>query len=302
MPAPFQQGGKTVSAKENWKKLSKILDEADAYDRAIGKLNFDLECTAPEEGMDQTGEDMAVLGRRLFSLLHSKRFTGLLTALKNDPEGLSDRQKRAVELLWRSHEKEKNISPAFAYRMSLAETRAYTAWLKAKKASDFSRFAPAFEKIVDFSRKAVLLRDKKYPTVYDALLDDYEPGGSALQLDGFFSSLKERILPLIKRICEEGRPIRTDFLTRPVPSRSKSRRNSPARSSTLRGSAVRLWCCRRPSIPSPTITDRTTSGSRPTTTKRTSSPISSRRCTRADTPCLCRTSRRSTTPTTSRTK
>ena len=37
-----------MTAKENWKRLSKILDEADAYDRALGKLNFDLECTAPE--------------------------------------------------------------------------------------------------------------------------------------------------------------------------------------------------------------------------------------------------------------
>ena len=73
-----------MTAKENWKRLSKILDEADAYDRALGKLNFDLECTAPEEGMDQAGEDMAILGRRLFSMLHSKRYTDLLTALKND--------------------------------------------------------------------------------------------------------------------------------------------------------------------------------------------------------------------------
>ena len=206
-----------MTARDNWKKLSKILDEADAYDRAIGKLNFDLECTAPEEGMDQAGEDMAILGQRLFSLTHSKRYVALLTALKNDSEGLTDRQKRAVGILWRSHEKEKNLSPAFAYRFDLAQTRAYTAWLGAKKTSDFSRFAPAFEKIVDLTRKAILLRDKKYPTVYDALLDDYEPGGSIPQLDGFFAALKARILPLIKRIEEEGREIRTDFLTRPVP-------------------------------------------------------------------------------------
>ncbi|MBP5349323.1 MAG: hypothetical protein J6Z13_03085, partial [Clostridia bacterium] len=92
-----------MTAKENWKRLSKILDEADAYDRALGKLNFDLECTAPEEGMDQAGEDMAILGRRLFSMLHVKRDTDLLAALKSDSEGLSERQKRAGELLWRTH-------------------------------------------------------------------------------------------------------------------------------------------------------------------------------------------------------
>ena len=212
-----------MTAKDNWKKLCRILDEADVYDRTLGKLNFDLECTAPEEGMDRAGEDMAILGRRLFSLTHSKRYVTLLTALKNDPAGLTDRQKRAVEMLWREYENEKNITPAFAYRFDLAETRAYTAWLAAKKTSDFSRFEGAFSKIVDLCRRAVLLRDRTYPTPYDALLDDYEPGGSIAQLDGFFSALKARILPLIKRIAEEGRPVRTDFLSRPIPIEKQER-------------------------------------------------------------------------------
>ncbi|MBP5427735.1 MAG: carboxypeptidase M32 [Clostridia bacterium] len=206
-----------MTVQDEWKKLCKILDEAEAYERAVGKLNFDLECTCPEEGMDRAGEDMAILGRRIFSLTHSKRYVGLLTALKNDGEGLTDRQRRAVEMLFRENEKEKNLTPAFAFEFHRAETRAYAAWLAAKKASDYSRFAPAFAKMIDLTQKAVALRDKKYPTPYDALLDDYEPGGSVAQLDLFFAALKRRVLPLVKRIAEEGRPIRTDFLTRPVP-------------------------------------------------------------------------------------
>ena len=212
-----------TTAQQNWKKLARILNEAEAYDRTVGKLNFDLECTCPEDGMDQAGEDMAILGKRIFSLTHSKRYVGLLTALKRDGEGLTDRQKRAVEMLWRDYEKEKNLTSAFAYEYSRAEARAYAAWLKAKKASDFSLFAPAFSKMIDLARKAVALRDKKYPTPYDALLDDYEPGGSIPQLDAFFDALKARILPLVKRIAEEGRPIRTDFLTRPVPIEKQER-------------------------------------------------------------------------------
>ena len=48
-----------MTAQQNWKTLCRILDEAEAYGRAVGKLNFDLECTAPEEGMEQAGEDTA---------------------------------------------------------------------------------------------------------------------------------------------------------------------------------------------------------------------------------------------------
>ena len=45
-----------MTNQEKWKRLSAILDEAEAYGRAIGKLNFDMECCAPEEGMEQAGE------------------------------------------------------------------------------------------------------------------------------------------------------------------------------------------------------------------------------------------------------
>ena len=206
-----------MTAQQNWKTLCRILDEAEAYARSVGKLNFDLECTAPEEGMEQAGEDMAILGRRIFSLTHSKRYVAALTALKNDGEGLTDRQKRAIEMLWRHYENEKNVSASLDYRFDRAASRAYTAWLSAKRSSDYSLFAGAFAGIVDLTRKKVLLRDKRYPTPYDALLNDYEPGGSIPQLDAFFGALKARILPLVKRIVEEGRPVRTDFLTRPVP-------------------------------------------------------------------------------------
>ena len=130
-----------MTAQDDWKKLCKILDEAEAYERAVGKLNFDLECTCPEEGMDRAGEDMAILGRRIFSLTHSKRYVGLLTALKNGGEGLTDRQRRAVEMLSRENEKEKNLTPAFAFEFHRAETRAYAAWLAAKKASEMESLA-----------------------------------------------------------------------------------------------------------------------------------------------------------------
>ena len=51
----------------------------------------------------------------------------------------------------------------------------------------------------------------------DALLDDTEKGGSIAQLDAFFDALRARIVPLVRRIQAEGKPIRTDFMSRPCP-------------------------------------------------------------------------------------
>ena len=206
-----------MTNEEKCKLLFEKLDEIDAYERCIGKVQFDMECCAPEEGLEQAGEDMAILGKRVFAMTHDPEFVALLTALHEDGEGLTFVQKKAIEHLWDDYAREKNMTPEFAYERDLTANKAYADWLKAKQNKDFSLYRDSFAKVIENTRKAVALRDEQKATVYDTLLDDYEKGGSIEQLDAFFAALKERILPLVKRIRTEGKPIRRDFLSRPVP-------------------------------------------------------------------------------------
>ena len=199
------------------KQFFSMLDEIDAYGRCLGKVQFDMECCAPPAGIAQAGDDMALVGKELYKRTHSKRYVSLLTSLHENGEGLTPVQKKAIEYLWDDYAKTKNISAKLAYRMSVAGNRAYGDWLRAKKAQDFSLYRASMQKLIENARLAVSLRDEKKETVYDTLLDDYEKGGSIAQLDAFFDALKARVLPLIRRIAAEGKRIRTDFLTRPVP-------------------------------------------------------------------------------------
>ena len=206
-----------MTNQQKLKKLFGILDEIGSYGRAIGKLSFDMECCAPEEGLEKAGEDMAVLGKRIHKLTHSKTYEALVCELHADSEGLTPVQKKAVEHLYDWYAKEKNISAKLSYEMDLASNKAYGAWLGAKKAGDFSRFRDSLEDLIKYTRIAIDLRDEKKATCYDTCLDDIEKGGSIQQLDAFFAALKARIVPLLKRVVEEGKPIREDFMSRPVP-------------------------------------------------------------------------------------
>ena len=206
-----------MTNQEKLQKLFALLDEIDAYNRCLGKVSFDMSCCAPAEGMEQAGEDMAVLGKRLHQMTHTEEYCRLVCELHEDGEGLTDVQKKAVEHLYDHWKKTKNITDAFSYEMDLAFNKAYGEWLTAKKANDFSLFREPMAVLVDYTRRAIDLRDESYPSYYDACLDDFEKGGGIGQLDAFFAALKERIVPLVKRIQAEGKPIRTDFLTRPVP-------------------------------------------------------------------------------------
>ena len=206
-----------MTNQQKFDRLRKLLDEASVYARAVGKLDFDMQCCAPKDGMEQAGADMAVLSDRHFRLTHTKRYAQLVTELHADSEGLTPVQKKVVEHLYEAWEKEKNIPAKLNYEMSLAYNRAYSKWLEAKQAADFSLFRDSLAEIISYTHKALDLREQKKPTYYDALLDDTEKGGSIAQLDAFFDALRARIVPLVRRIQAEGKPIRTDFMSRPCP-------------------------------------------------------------------------------------
>ena len=206
-----------MTNQQKLKKLFRRLDEIDAYGRSIGKLSFDMECCAPEEGIEPAGEDMALLGRQIHKMTHSKGYQTLICELHADSEGLTPVQKKAVEHLYKYYAMEKNISAKLSYEMDLANNKAYGAWLSAKKANDFGLFRDSLADLIKYTRIAVDLRDEKKDSYYNTCLDDYEEGGSIAQLDAFFAALKARIVPLLHRIVTEGKPIREDFMTRPVP-------------------------------------------------------------------------------------
>ena len=206
-----------MSNQQKLKKLFARLDEIEAYYRSIGKLNFDMECCAPAEGIGPAGEDMAVLGKQIYKMTHDKRYEKLICELHADSEGLTPVQKKAVEHLYKAYARSKNISAELSYEMDVASNKAYGAWLSAKKANDFSLFRDALADLIRYNRISIDLRDEKKGSYYDTCLDDYEEGGSIEQLDAFFAALKARIVPLLGRIVTEGKPIREDFMSRPVP-------------------------------------------------------------------------------------
>lgn len=206
-----------MTNQQKLKKLFSLLEEIEAYNRCLGKVQFDMECCAPEEGIPQAGDDMSILGKQLHKLTHSRTFQRLIEELHEDSEGLTPVQKKAVEHLYTDYARSKNISAALSYEMDLATNRAYGDWLAAKKSGDFSKFRDSLAALITYTRKSIDLRDEHPEGYYNTCLDDNEKGGSEQQLDAFFAALKARIVPLVRRIQTEGKPIREDFLSRPVP-------------------------------------------------------------------------------------
>ena len=102
-------------------------------------------------------------------------------------------------------------------------SRAQHAWKSARADSDFAAFRPWLDRVLDLSReKARCLADGK-GELYDALIDQYEPGVKASQIEAVFTPLRKQISDLVRTIAENGTPPSTEVLGRPVsPAKQES--------------------------------------------------------------------------------
>ncbi|MGN1235666.1 MAG: hypothetical protein ACI4U2_06770, partial [Christensenellaceae bacterium] len=165
-----------MTVEEKLSALHEILSECEAYERAIGKMSFDMECCAPPDGMEQAGEDMAILGKRLHELTHSEQYERLVTELYAERAQLEPLSRRLVELHYRRYQKTKGQTAEFSYEFDRAANLAYGKWLAAKQSDDYALFRDSFAEILSYTRRAIDLYEVKRPTYYDTCLDDNEPG------------------------------------------------------------------------------------------------------------------------------
>ncbi len=207
------------NAKNNQKKLKQLFLAArrdGSLCPAASARSVSIWSLRARRGIAQAGEDMATIGRQFHKLMHSKKYVKLICSTARGFEGLTEVQKRRSSTNMTSISSPRTRAQSLP-TMNLASSKAYGEWLAAKKAADFSLYRDSMATLIDFTRRSIDLRDEKKPTYYDSLLDDYEKGNDHVQLDAFFGALKERIVPLMKRIVAEGKPIREDFLTRSCP-------------------------------------------------------------------------------------
>ncbi|UCE59681.1 MAG: carboxypeptidase M32 [Phycisphaerales bacterium] len=100
----------------------------------------------------------------------------------------------------------------------IAYTSALTkeAWAKAREESDFGKFAPHLEKLLDLKKQVA--EHIGYETeAYDALMDEFEPGAEAAEIENVFSNLRSATVALLERLGSSTTKPDRSILTRHFP-------------------------------------------------------------------------------------
>jgi carboxypeptidase Taq len=119
-----------------------------------------------------------------------------------------------VRELRRQHARQSKLDRALVEELARTCTIAQHHYARAQEEDDFSIFAPWLEKVLSLKREeASALSDD----LYDALLDEYEPGIKSAELTKLFSALSAELKPLITAISRAREPRPKLSLLRPIP-------------------------------------------------------------------------------------
>ncbi|RYY45057.1 MAG: carboxypeptidase M32 [Chitinophagaceae bacterium] len=185
--------------------LQKIADVR--YASAV--LQWDQETYIPSKGGEIRGRQIATLSEIAHEQFTSNSLGNLLQELLSK-NGLSDFEKKNVELSWYDYNKSKKLPAAFVRELSEAVNKSFYAWLEARKLNDFAVFQPHLQAIVDLKKQeADLLGFEKHP--YDALMNDYDRGLNTTISDDLFETLKPGLLELLAKI-KNAAPVNDWFL------------------------------------------------------------------------------------------
>lgn len=169
--------------------------ETQALAQIAGRLGWDQETMMPRGGAaPQRAEEMGALERVIHARRTDPRVGEWLDAI--DANTLDAVGQAHLRHIRRSFDRKTRIPAALAGEMARVTSEAQGQWAEARVADDFQAFKPVLENILRLKREeAEALADGG--DLYDALLDDYEPGATGgAELQAMFDALRPRLVAL----------------------------------------------------------------------------------------------------------
>jgi carboxypeptidase Taq len=194
-----------------YEQLQPYLERAQAFQTAKVLFEWDNETLAPKKAGQNTSKVVGTLSSEYFSVITDPQVKKLVKECQE--EDLGQKEAAIVRELAEEIEKLERV-PANEYReFSQLASEGTRIWADARRNKDFESFAPTLKKLVEYTKKFASYRAKEGQKLYDVLLEDYEKGFDMETLDRFFGTLRQQLVPFLKKVTESEVEIEDDFLT-----------------------------------------------------------------------------------------
>jgi len=164
----------------------------------------------PAKGAAHRAEQLALLAGLAHGQFTAPEIGDLLSQAEEGNAKQEPRSAVAVNVreIRRVYDRATRVPAALVEELARTSALAQDVWVEARRASDFERFRPWLAKLVALKQqeaKAVSAGG----LLYDALLDEYEPGETVERLSPVFGELRKSLVDLVGRIA--GSPKRPDL-------------------------------------------------------------------------------------------
>lgn len=198
---------------DNIKRLHELLGLVSDLNNAAALLGWDQQVYMPPGGAGARAMQLATLSTLAHENFVSDEMGAAIEAAKievkdSDPDSDEARLVRKAE---RDYQKEVKVPSSWVSEYSRVTAMAHQDWEQARAESDFKRFQPHLEKIVELRRQYADFF-KPYDHVYDPLIDDFEPGMKTEEVKSVFEKLRGRQVDLVQAILEDGKPVDDSLL------------------------------------------------------------------------------------------
>ena len=187
------------------------------YQEALGVIYWDMRTGAPKKGLAQRSEVVGTITASLFDMQTSDQLGELLTTLEAQKTELDYVTRRLVEEVRKNYDQNKKIPAEEFKEYVILQTKAETIWEEAKATNNFAQFLPYLEQIIQWQKKFIQYWGVKNGSIYNTLLDIYEPDMTTDVLDQVFGELRETIVSLVQKIANSPNKPDTSMLFKQFP-------------------------------------------------------------------------------------
>ncbi len=194
-----------------------------ALREAAAILHWDMATMMPEGGASARAEQLATLRVVCHEVLSDPALPDLLAAAED--EALDAWQSPNLREMRRQWSQATALPADLVAALSKAANECEMAWRAARPNNDFASILPTLRPLLALVREKAAARAARLgKTPYEALLDQYEPGGSTAEIDRLFAVLARELPTILDAALErQGRATPAELPPGPFPIETQRR-------------------------------------------------------------------------------
>ena len=185
----------------SFQKLDDLCRRLDALDHALAILGADEATHMAPGGGEARAEAMAVLAGMHHRQATAPEIADWIDAAEQ--ETLSEDQRAALREFRRVHTNLTCLPAEFVERQTRTRMRCEQLWRELRPRNDWAGFVPALDAVVELTREEAQRRAEVLKLdPYDALIEQYDPGGRTADIAPLFDELKGFLVDFVPRALE----------------------------------------------------------------------------------------------------